>query len=132
MQKEGKCKHFNGIQHDQCLAGLNIRSVVGGDPFGWTKRMPCFKRNDTDIVCRQYSEPTVEEIADAEAEWQKSIDEITKVVPLCAELRKKHPGGGSGNVKCPSCGGTLHYAVAQCNGHVHGACETEGCLRWME
>lgn len=46
-------------------------------------------------------------------------------------FKKGH--GGSGTMPCPHCKtGTLHFRVASINGHVHGQCETEGCLRWME
>lgn len=35
-------------------------------------------------------------------------------------------------VKCPICDGKLHLSQSSYNGHVHGKCETEGCLSWME
>jgi len=28
--------------------------------------------------------------------------------------------------------GALHYSVASYNGHMHGRCETEGCVAWMQ
>ncbi|KKN46563.1 hypothetical protein LCGC14_0671570 [marine sediment metagenome] len=36
------------------------------------------------------------------------------------------------SMECPLCKGVLHYTVAALNGHVHGKCETENCLGWME
>lgn len=35
-------------------------------------------------------------------------------------------------VKCPVCKGKLHLSQSSYNGHVHGKCETKGCLSWME
>ena len=37
----------------------------------------------------------------------------------------------AGIMPCPSCDGQLKYSVAS-NGHVWGACTTEGCTQWME
>jgi hypothetical protein len=34
--------------------------------------------------------------------------------------------------ECPVCKGRLRLSHAAYNGHVHGRCETEGCLAWME
>jgi len=35
-------------------------------------------------------------------------------------------------VECPACKGRLHLSQAAYNGHVHGKCETDGCVSWME
>jgi len=40
---------------------------------------------------------------------------------------------GRGSMACPVCKtGNLRYSRAAYNGHVHAACSTEGCVRWME
>ena len=40
---------------------------------------------------------------------------------------------GAGEMKCPVCNtGKLRYSRAGYNGHVHAACTTENCVRWME
>jgi hypothetical protein len=36
----------------------------------------------------------------------------------------------AGVIECPRCQGQLHYCV-QKNGHIHGHCESEDCLKWM-
>ena len=41
-------------------------------------------------------------------------------------------GGDSGTIKCPACKGSLTWARDSSNGHLHGQCETDGCLRWMQ
>ena len=38
----------------------------------------------------------------------------------------------SGTVECPTCKGRLAWARDASNGHLHGQCETDGCLRWMQ
>lgn len=40
--------------------------------------------------------------------------------------------GDSGTVECPVCKGRLAWARDSHNGHLHGQCETDGCLRWMQ
>lgn len=40
--------------------------------------------------------------------------------------------GDSGAVECPVCKGQLTWARDSFNGHLHGQCETDGCLRWMQ
>ena len=45
-------------------------------------------------------------------------------------FKKNH--GGMSECRCPVCEGTLRYAVADYNGHIHAKCETNGCVQWME
>jgi hypothetical protein len=40
--------------------------------------------------------------------------------------------GESGNVECPTCKGRLAWIRDRHNGHLHGQCETDGCLRFMQ
>lgn len=40
--------------------------------------------------------------------------------------------GNSGTVECPTCKGRLVWARDRHNGHLHGQCETDGCLRFMQ
>lgn len=135
MKKSGTCKHFNGIQHDACRAGLNIRELTGGEDFGWAIRIPCIKEKTSDVVCDQYAEPSPEEIAEEEEEaiYKKLIEEIRLTSPIIAEVKKYHRNENwSGTRECPVCKGTLRVSISACNTHVHGACETKGCLWWME
>ena len=39
---------------------------------------------------------------------------------------------GSGTVECPTCKGRIHWARDSYSDHLHGQCETDGCLRWMQ
>ena len=40
--------------------------------------------------------------------------------------------GDSGTIECPTCKGRLNWVRDSYNGHLHGQCETDGCLRWMQ
>lgn len=37
-----------------------------------------------------------------------------------------------GSIDCPVCGGKLRFQYSHYNGHIHGHCETEDCMQWME
>ncbi len=40
---------------------------------------------------------------------------------------------GIGSIDCPVCHtGKLQYSVASVNGHIHGRCTTDKCVRFME
>lgn len=40
---------------------------------------------------------------------------------------------GAGEMDCPICKtGKLRYSRSSYNGHVHAACSSDGCVRWME
>ncbi len=40
---------------------------------------------------------------------------------------------GSGSMDCPICKtGSLRYSRDSYNGHIHAACSTPICVRWME
>ena len=40
--------------------------------------------------------------------------------------------GDSGTIECPHCKGRLTWVRDSHNGHLHGQCETNGGLRWMQ
>jgi hypothetical protein len=84
------------------------------------------------IKCDKFEDPTDEEIAAEEAEWEKVIERLTISGPFIQEMKQKHPEGGQGVDPCPVCQNNLHWSIASCNGHMHGRCETGGCLNWME
>ncbi len=69
------CVSFNGIQHDECKAGVNYRRLIGGPDFGWAKHLPCL--NDPEAVqCEKRAFPTL-----AEAETiVTEMDEATAAV----------------------------------------------------
>lgn len=140
--KKGTCKHFNGI-HDFskkepkcCDAGVCYRTLVGGDDFGWAARLPCLtidERHTDKVACDKFEEPTQAEIDEYEADIDAMLHRFDKAVPLVARIKKEHKGESWRGVEiCPVCEGRLHLSHAGYNGHVHGHCETNGCLNWME
>jgi len=143
--KQGRCKHFNGIQHARCKAGILYDDVIPNPDqiMGKGLRLPCTtfsnKLSESQLehvknkgVCGSYEEPSSEDLEASEAEWEETLLKIRKAQPLIAELKKKHPEGGGGTVPCPVCEGVLYYSISSCNGHCHGKCETDKCFFWME
>jgi len=133
--KKGACVHYSGdvFRRGECDKGVNVRDLVGGDALGWLARTPCFTRHETDITCEYFSEPTEQQIKDAEKGWDVLIKRMTLVNPVISKLKEKYAEtGGNEIVECPVCKGRLHCSVSSLNGHVHGRCETDDCLCWME
>lgn len=130
--KKGTCKHFRGIQHDICLADKDWRWITGGELVGVAIRMPCIKRETPQASCEHYAEPTDEEIKEDNAWIDQAIKKIKEASPLISKLKEEYKDGGSGTRDCPVCGNIFHFSVAACNQHVHGKCETDDCLSFME
>jgi hypothetical protein len=131
----GKCKHFNGVQHSHCAAGIEYHRVrVEGTPGDMRSFLPCF---GTHGECSKREMPTEAE-ADAEvAEVKESHQRIMiarkAIVDRCGGPWKKGYEQQSGRFPCPCCGiGTLAYSRSGYNGHVHARCSTEGCVAWVE
>jgi hypothetical protein len=134
--RPGTCIHFTGIMEPCCKAGVNYDQLAGGPEFGRWLRLPCVSGKDnkgvTPKACSKRLEPTPEQIAQSEAEWKAAQDRFRKVMPVVAEWRNKGAKGKYEVIECPACGGKLHLQQSHYNGHVHGKCETDGCVSWME
>jgi len=124
-----ECRHFNGIQHGTCLAGINYADVRDESvrPF----LFPCIASGFKLLSCDK-REPWTR----AEAEEQDKAAELrTGRVLLCLQaIRVKHgrERGCQGQMPCPTdCGGTLSYGIAS-NGHVQASCSTANCAEFMQ
>lgn len=131
-----KCIHFRGIQNE-CGAKTDIRQLVAGDAFGWATRIPCFADNETTVTCASRQLPSREESQKIFADYHDSMARSLAATSAAhGDAKKKGLRKGNGGVSempCPlECGGTLRYSVASCNGHMHAACTTPTCVRWME
>lgn len=68
-----------------------------------------------------------------EAASKAAFVKIAVALKGIADWRKQHKGKSHAEVvECPVCKGRLHLTIAACNGHVHGRCETDSCVAWME
>lgn len=149
MSDRGQCKHFNGSQHKLCLRGVAYSQFHPGIPcikwVGKSARGGTYLKPGEEPVertlwryegkpCPLYEEPTdVEVQADrekTEASMHKTIAAIK--VASAWRVRPKPAADRREVVACPVCNGQLHLSQSAYNGHVHGKCETEGCVSWME
>lgn len=146
-QIEGRCHHFNGIQHECCTAGVNYRQLAGIES-GMALVLPCLPEKTFETRRREEMGETIRECPKLERttheqavqEAQDCIARSSRTMKVmnaahehakAAKLGKGH--GGRGEMPCPlECGGILHYSVASYNGHMHAKCSTENCVAWME
>ncbi len=135
--RDGQCRHFNGIQNTCCKAGVNFNDLADGNRMGLALRLPCWtptsgRKGAIPVECEKYVSVTEKEVADDKAATDTGMSNTRKVMLVVAEWRKKGPKGKREVIECPACGGKLHLSQSGYNGHVHGACDTDGCVRWME
>lgn len=106
-----KCRHFTGIQHDECEAGVNYISVRDSNLPLDAGRFPCFGKGG---VCAKYERRTPEEIAETES---KILDAIKHLFDFESRVSDA----------CPHCGRqvTELRQVGRC---VYTSC---GCRLWQ-
>lgn len=132
-ESETACRHRCSIMDDECKAGVRVREVFGDAP-GIILRLPCsYTPGGSPMACDRFEPQTVAEIREEDAGADVAIARFMTTQSLIASVKKDHKGTDwCGEKECPVCQGTLHMSHAAYNGHVHGRCETEGCLAWME
>lgn len=136
----GWCIHYRYNRNlpagapDTCEAGVDYGQWRG------TKFdvRPCFldksgQSKPGTVQCPKIRRPTPDEIA-AHETWVKAcLNRMEAVMAGIADWRKAHKGRSASEVvECPACKGRLHLSISAHNGHVHGKCETKGCVSWME
>lgn len=130
------CVHFNGIMNDACKVGVTYASVRDGSVRPY--RFPCIGREGDPCAttCAKRQLPTLAEVEAEEARFRKSMaDTMTARAEIVENIGpwKRGEPGEEGQTPCPVCkSGTLHFTRSGFNGHIHAACSTRGCVRWME
>lgn len=155
MADHGTCIHFNGVQHKLCKRGLLYtqfrdeqgrglpcikfmeRSARGGtylkpgEAAAERKPMPGFALA---TPCPFYEEPTEEQVQADRVTREAAVKRTIAAIEVAGKWRVKPMPESDRHevVECPVCNGRLHLSQSSYNGHVHGKCETEGCVSWME
>ncbi len=130
------CQHYTVNGGDvSCAMGMEgkVGSVPSG-PDGY-KFGPCIYGHELPDVhehCPHWVRRTRERGEERADRVEASFNRMRIVGPVVAAWRKKPPRGKTEIIECPICKGRLHLSQAASNGHVHGKCETEGCVSWME
>lgn len=134
-----KCRHFNGISHKECDAGVVYEEVKEAPSPGKPMRLPCFVEvmfSGPDLPCSSRSIPTEDQaLVIATERCDKAYRNAEAVGNAKEDARSKgfkKGSAGRGEVPCIICSGTIRYTVAGLNGHMHAHCTTKGCVSWME
>lgn len=132
------CQHYTRDKGAdmKCSVGMDLNKIktvaTGTKGYKWG---PCIDGHTLDNPtehCPHWVRKTREQAEKRADEIEAAIKRMTVAWPIIAEWKKKKPIGKAEIIECPACKGRLHLSQAASNGHVHGKCETNGCLSWME
>lgn len=151
--RHGRCIHFNGIPNERCERGVSYKvnwpdgpkpciKLIHKSERGGTYLKPGevpaetkpFPGADTAKPCPFYKEPTDEQVQEHRKELDAAFKQTVVALKVASDWRVKPKPKTDRHevVECPVCKGKLHLHQSAYNGHVHGRCETEGCVSWME
>jgi hypothetical protein len=136
------CAHYapqpGSVAKDYCALGCGAseamdRARKAGEP----STSPCLgghKASDPTALCPKWERRSLEHAEKRADDIQEMLDRMAVVMPVVSAWRvKPKPKSDRREViECPKCQGRLHLSQSSYNGHVHGRCETEGCVSWME
>lgn len=136
------CAHYKPVHGnvfaDYCSLGCGASAAMDrGREAGDPNMTPCIgghKAKDALALCPKWERRSIEH-AEARAKAIEDMMERMAIVgPVVAQWRiqPKPEHDRREIIECPKCKGRLHLSQASCNGHVHGHCQTEGCVSWME
>jgi hypothetical protein len=121
--RDNWCKHYNGYYMKACKAGVNYKEGFPGELYD---DRPCLDRDST-VQCQFKIYRTPDEIQAKALERTEALKHFVQASNLIAAQ-----SGHAGTIQCPKCNGTLSWGRSSSNGHVHGHCENNGCLSWMQ
>lgn len=136
------CEHYapkpGHVMDDYCALGCGAAACMDkARAAGEPSMTPCIgghKARDVLALCLQWQRRSIEQSEARADAIDKCIREMTVVMPVVSKWRiQPKPAQDRREVmECPQCKGRLHLSQSSYNGHVHGRCETEGCVSWME
>lgn len=137
------CEHYapkpGSISSDYCALGCGASAKMReAHEAGEPNMSPCIGGHKCAKVlslCPKW-ERRSQEKAEARADSiEKAFRQMEIVGPVVAKWRtwtERNRVSKQEVIECPACKGKLHLSQSSYNGHVHGQCETEGCVSWME
>lgn len=131
-ESETCCVHRVSMMEKQCKAGVQFDSLKPNVASG--ECMPCYYVDGRKpCFCAKFEPKPLVMIQERHKAMDAARDRLMAVNPMVAKVKKEHKGENWRGVEtCPICSGKLHLSHAKYNSHVHGVCETEGCVSWME
>lgn len=137
------CEHYapkpGSLRSDYCAlkCGASER-MDAGRKAGEPNMTPCIgghKAKDVLALCPKWQRRDMaRSIARADS-IEEMLGRMAIVGPVVGKWRtwtKTNRVAKQEVIECPKCKGRLHLSQAAYNGHVHGHCETKGCVSWME
>lgn len=124
-------------RNEPCIQYM-VRSADGfstiGAPGEQMHRWPSNMRLSPANTCSRRCEPTDEQVLEYQKDAKRHMDNFVLGLQVANawRARNKPKTAHQEVVECPACKGRLHLSQNAYNGHVHGKCETAGCLSWME
>lgn len=140
--------------HGHCKAGIVYLDQFGRAPddgkhtldgkyypsSGIFKRICCTSGNERTQAqqlasCPKWLRRTREQGEQRADAFEKSMEQMRIVGTFLSGWKtwtKNNRVAKAEVVECPVCKGRLHLSQAAYNGHIHGQCETAGCVRWMQ
>lgn len=120
---------------DYCALGLGASDAMDrARKAGQPNMSPCIgghKASDALALCPKWERGSLEHAERRANAIEKSMERMSVVMPVVNAWRNKKPFRKAEVIECPKCKGRLHLSQSY-NGHVHGKCETEDCVSWME
>ena len=136
------CEHYApqpGLSdQDNCALGCGAsQRMKEAREAGAPAMSPCIGGHNTNAIelCSKWERRSLERAEKRADAIEEAMERMATVMPVVAKWRtwtKDNRVSKQGTIECPKCKGVLHLSQAAYNGHVHGKCETEGCVSWME
>lgn len=137
------CEHYapkpGSLTTDYCALGCGASAMMkkareAGEP----SMTPCIGGHTTPNVitlCPKWQRRSLEHAEKRADDIEEMFRRMDLVGPVVAKWRTWSESNREGKrevIACPACKGRLHLSQSSYNGHVHGKCETEDCVSWME
>jgi hypothetical protein len=137
------CTHYapqpGSARHDYCALGLDASARMrDARAAGEPNMSPCIGGHTTPNVltlCPKWERRSLEHAEKRADSIKEMFRRMYVVGPVVAKWRtwtERNRVAKQEVIECPACKGLLHLTQASYNGHVHGKCETKGCVAWME
>lgn len=123
---------------DYCALGLGASEAMDrGREAKQPNMTPCIgghKATDPCALCPKWERRSLEHAEKRADEIEAAMERMSVVMPVVSAWRTKPKPSRDRRevIECPKCNGKLHLSQSSYNGHVHGHCETKGCVSWME
>lgn len=137
------CEHYapkpGSLKSDYCALGCGASErMKNARDAGEPNMTPCIGGHNTPNVlnlCPKWHRRSLEHAekrAEAIEGMIRRMSVVSPVVDAWRTWTERNRVSKKEVIQCPECKGRLHLSQSSYNGHVHGKCETEGCVSWME